>query len=34
MYAQGKYTVTANAYTVDGRPITCLTATIVFNLKI
>jgi hypothetical protein len=28
--AQGQYTVVANAYTADGRPITCLTATVKF----
>jgi hypothetical protein len=29
---QGTYNVFANAYTVDGRPITCLTATIQFYM--
>ncbi|CCX31150.1 ML domain-containing protein [Pyronema domesticum] len=28
----GQYTVTANAYTADGVPITCLTATVKFNI--
>lgn len=29
--AQGKYTVLADVYTKDDKPITCLTATVVFS---
>jgi hypothetical protein len=32
-YFQGKYTVTADVYTVDDKPITCLTAVVVFSKK-
>lgn len=28
---QGKYTVLADVYTQDDKPITCLTATVVFS---